>query len=160
LFRIGFGYDAHRFVEGRPLIIGGLEIPHVRGLKGHSDADVLTHAIMDAILGAMAMGDIGRHFPDSDPSYKDIDSLLMLQRVMDWVKGKNLRVNNLDTTIVAEKPKLAPYVKSIQERLSGVLDVRMEQVNIKASTSEGMGFCGRQEGIEAYAVVSLIGVDA
>ena len=160
MFRIGFGYDAHRFVEGRPLTIGGLEIPHVRGLKGHSDADVLTHAIMDAILGAMAMGDIGRHFPDSDPSYKDIDSLLMLERVMDWVKGKNLRVNNLDTTIVAEKPKLAPYVKSIQERLSGVLDVRMEQVNIKASTSEGMGFCGRQEGIEAYAVVSLIGVDA
>ena len=160
MFRIGFGYDAHRFVEGRPLIIGGLEIPHVRGLKGHSDADVLTHAIMDAILGAMAMGDIGRHFPDSDPSYKDIDSLLMLEKVMDWVKGKDLRVNNLDTTIVAEKPKLAPYVKSIQERLSGVLDVRMEQVNIKASTSEGMGFCGRQEGIEAYAVVSLIGVDA
>jgi len=115
---------------------------------------------MDAILGAMAMGDIGRHFPDSDPSYKDIDSLLMLQRVMDWVKGKNLRVNNLDTTIVAEKPKLAPYVKGMQERLSGVLDVRIEQVNIKASTSEGMGFCGRQEGIEAYAVVSLIGVDA
>ncbi|MDB4444245.1 2-C-methyl-D-erythritol 2,4-cyclodiphosphate synthase [bacterium] len=160
MFRIGFGYDAHRFFEGRPLIIGGLEIPHVRGLKGHSDADVLTHAIMDAILGAMAMGDIGRHFPDSDPSYKDIDSLLMLERVMDWVKGKNLRVNNLDTTIVAEKPKLAPYVKSIQERLSEVLDVRLEQVNIKASTSEGMGFCGRQEGIEAYAVVSLIGVDA
>jgi len=160
LFRIGFGYDAHRFVEGRPLIIGGLEIPHVRGLKGHSDADVLTHAIMDAILGAMAMGDIGRHFPDSDPAYKDIDSLLMLERVMDWVKGKNLRINNLDTTIVAEKPKLAPYVKRIQERLSEVLDVRLEQVNIKASTSEGMGFCGRQEGIEAYAVVSLIGVDA
>ena len=159
MFRIGFGYDAHRFVEGRPLIIGGLEIPHDRGLKGHSDADVLTHAIMDAILGAMAMGDIGRHFPDSDPSYKDIDSLLMLEKVMDWVKGKDLRVNNLDTTIVAEKPKLAPYVKGMQERLSGVLDVRIEQVNIKASTSEGMGFCGRQEGIEAYAVVSLIGVD-
>jgi 2-C-methyl-D-erythritol 2,4-cyclodiphosphate synthase len=115
---------------------------------------------MDAILGAMAMGDIGRHFPDSDPSYKDIDSLLMLEKVMDWVKEKYLRVNNLDTTIIAEKPKLAPYVKSMQERLSGVLEVRLEQVNIKASTSEGMGFCGRQEGIEAYAVVSLIGVDA
>ena len=159
MFRIGFGYDAHRFVEGRPLIIGGLEIPHVRGLKGHSDADVLTHAIMDAILGALAIGDIGRHFPDSDPSYKDIDSLLMLKKVMDRVKEKALRVNNLDTTIVAEKPKLAPYLKSMQERLSEVLDVRREQVNIKASTSEGMGFCGRQEGIEAYAVVSLIGVD-
>ena len=159
VFRIGFGYDAHRFVEERPLIVGGVEIPHSRGLKGHSDADVLTHAVIDAILGALAMGDIGRHFPDSDPAYKDIDSLLMLEKVMGWVKGKALRVNNIDTTVVAEKPKLAPYVMRMQERFSEILEIPKEQINIKATTSEGMGFCGRQEGMEAYAVVSLIGVD-
>jgi 2-C-methyl-D-erythritol 2,4-cyclodiphosphate synthase len=159
VFRIGFGYDAHRFVDERPLIVGGVEIPHSRGLKGHSDADVLTHAVIDAILGALAMGDIGRHFPDSDPAYKDIDSLLMLEKVMGWVKGKALRVNNIDTTVVAEKPKLAPYVTRMQERFSEILEIPKEQINIKATTSEGMGFCGRQEGIEAYAVVSLIGVD-
>lgn len=160
MFRIGFGYDVHPLVEGRSLILGGLEIPHNLGLMGHSDADVLTHAIMDATLGAMAMGDIGRHFPDSDPAYKDMESLLMLKRVMEWVGQGGFRVNNVDTTIVAQKPKLAPHILTMKERLSEILDIRPDQINIKATTTEGLGFCGRQEGMEAYAVVSLVLVDA
>jgi len=156
LFRIGFGYDVHRLVEGRPLIIGGIKIPHPLGLEGHSDADVLTHAVMDAILGALARGDIGRHFPDSDPAYKDADSLSLLEKVMAWVRQDGFRVNNLDTTIVAERPKLAPSLKGMKERLSEVLGIRMDQINIKATTSEGLGFCGKQEGVGAYAVVSLV----
>jgi len=156
LFRIGFGYDVHRLVEGRALIIGGVEVPYPLGLMGHSDADVLTHAIMDAILGALGRGDIGRHFPDTDPAYKDVDSLLMLGEVMEWVRQDQFRVNNVDTTIVAEKPKLAPYLQVMRERLSPVLGVRTRQVNIKATTCEGMGFCGRREGIAAHAVVSLV----
>jgi len=156
LFRIGFGYDVHRLVEGRSLIIGGVKISHDLGLMGHSDADVLTHAIIDAILGALAMGDIGRHFPDSDPANKDIDSLLMLKKVMAWVKQDGFRVYNLDTTIVAEKPKLAPSLLAMRERLAEVLGIRIDQINIKATTSEGLGFCGLQEGMEAHAVVSLI----
>ena len=156
LFRIGFGYDVHRLVEGRSLIIGGVEVPHRLGLMGHSDADVLTHAIVDALLGALGRGDIGRHFPDTDPAYKDMDSLLMLREVMEWVRQDQFRVNNVDTTIVAEKPKLAPYLQAMREKLSEVLCVRPRQINIKATTSEGMGFCGRQEGIAAHAVVSLV----
>ena len=156
MFRIGFGYDVHRLVEGRSLIIGGVKISHDLGLMGHSDADVLTHAIIDAILGALAMGDIGRHFPDSDPANKDIDSLLMLKKVMAWVKQDGFRVYNLDTTIVAEKPKLAPSLLAMRERLAEVLGIRIDQINIKATTSEGLGFCGLQEGMEAHAVVSLI----
>ena len=156
MFRIGFGYDAHRLVEGRSLIIGGVRIPYHLGLMGHSDADVLTHAIIDAILGALARGDIGQHFPDSDPAYKDIKSLLMLEKIMEWVKADGFKINNLDTTIVAERPKLASFLTAMKERLSGVLDVHMDQINIKATTSEGLGFCGRQEGMEAFAVVSLI----
>jgi len=157
LFRIGFGYDSHRLVEGRSLIIGGFKIPHHLGLMGHSDADVLTHAIIDAILGALAKGDIGRHFPDSDPAYKDMDSLLMLKKVMEWVRQDGFRINNMDTTVVAEKPKLASHLKAMRERLAEVLDIRISQINIKATTSEGLGFCGRKEGIEAFAVVSLSG---
>ncbi len=160
MFRIGFGYDVHQLVEGRSLILGGVEIPHSLGLMGHSDADVLTHAIMDATLGAMAMGDIGRHFPDGDPAYKDMESLLMLKRVMEWVGQGGFRVNNVDTTIVAQKPKLAPHILAMKERLSEILDIGPDQINIKATTTEGMGFCGRQEGMEAYAVVSLVLVDA
>ena len=156
MFRIGFGYDVHRLVEGRPLIIGGIKIPHHLGLEGHSDADVLTHAVMDAILGALARGDIGRHFPDSDPAYKDADSLSLLEKVMAWVRQDGFRVNNLDTTIVAERPKLAPSLKGMKERLSEVLGIRMDQINIKATTSEGLGFCGKEEGVEAHAVVSLV----
>ena len=160
MFRIGFGYDVHQLVEGRSLILGGAESPHDLGLMGHSDADVLTHAIMDATLGALAMGDIGRHFPDEDPAYKDMESLLMLKRIMEWVRQGGFRVNNVDTTIVAQKPKLAPHILAMKERLSEILDIGPDQINIKATTTEGMGFCGRQEGMEAYAVVSLVLVDA
>ncbi|MDP6178368.1 MAG: 2-C-methyl-D-erythritol 2,4-cyclodiphosphate synthase [Desulfatiglandales bacterium] len=154
--RIGFGYDTHRLAAGRSLIIGGVRIPYHLGLIGHSDADVLTHAIIDAILGALARGDIGQHFPDTDPAYKDMDSLLMLKKIMGLVKEDGFRINNLDTTIVAEKPKLSSSFMAMKVRLSEVLGVRMDQINIKATTTEGLGFCGRQEGMEAFAVVSLL----
>lgn len=157
LFRIGFGYDAHRLVEGRPLILGGVEIPHLLGLEGHSDADVLTHAVIDAVIGALGKGDIGQHFPDTDFAYKGINSLSLLRKAMQWVRSEGFEVNNLDSTIVAQEPKLAPHVPVMRERLCRVLDTRPEQVNIKATTTEGMGFCGRKEGIAAYAVISLIG---
>lgn len=156
MIKIGFGYDAHRLVGGRPLIIGGIKIPFDFGLLGHSDADVLTHAIMDGILGALAMGDIGTHFPDTDPAYKDADSLIMLQKVMELVKQESYRVNNLDSTIIAERPKLATYIPDMKEKLYEVLQVRPDQLNIKATTTEGMGFCGKREGIEAYSVVTLV----
>ena len=156
VFRVGFGYDVHRLVEGRPLILGGATIPHHLGLAGHSDADVLIHAMMDAILGALAMGDIGRHFPDNDPAYKDMDSMVMLKRVMEWVHEDGYRINQLDTTIVAEKPKLSPFIDTMKHGLSEALTVSVDQVSIKATTTEGMGFCGRQEGVAAYAIVSLV----
>ena len=156
MFRVGFGYDAHRLVEGRSLILGGVKIPHPLGLLGHSDADVLTHAIVDAILGALAKGDMGQHFPDSDPAYKDMDSLLLLRKVMEWVEEDGFKVNQVDATIVAEAPKLAPSLVAMKQRLSEVLSIQMEQINIKATTTEGMGSCGRQEGMEAYAVVTLV----
>jgi 2-C-methyl-D-erythritol 2,4-cyclodiphosphate synthase len=156
LFRIGFGYDAHRLVEGRPLILGGISIPFAKGLLGHSDADVLTHAIIDAILGALAMGDIGRHFPDTDPSFKNMQSLRMLEEALCWVQEAGYQVNNVDSTIVAQKPKLTPHIPEIQARLSEMLRVSAHRLSVKAKTSEGMGFCGREEGMEAYAVVSLV----
>ena len=156
MFRIGFGYDAHRLVEGRPLILGGISIPFAKGLLGHSDADVLTHAVVDAILGALAMGDIGRHFPDTDPAFKDMQSLRMLEKVIQWVEEAGYQVNNVDSTIVAQKPKLAPHLPDIQARLSEILRVRVHQISVKAKTSEEMGFCGREEGMEAFAVVSLV----
>ena len=159
MFRIGFGYDVHRLVEGRPLILGGCSIPHAFGLLGHSDADVLTHAVMDAILGALAMGDIGRHFPDSDPAYKGVDSLELLKKVMAWTKEKGYRLNNLDTTLVAQEPRLSPYIPDMREKLSDTLDLSMDRLNIKATTCEGLGFTGRKEGIAAYAVVSLLALD-
>lgn len=158
MFRIGFGYDAHSLVKGRPLIIGGVDIPHASGLEGHSDADVLAHAVIDAILGALGMGDIGQHFPDTDPAYKGADSLLMLKTVMEWVRHKGFRLNNVDATVVAENPKLSPHVSAMQHRLADVLEASINQINIKATTTEGMGFTGRQEGIEAFAVVSLVGM--
>lgn len=154
-FRIGFGYDAHRFTEGRPLIIGGIRIPHDLGLMGHSDADVLTHAIIDALLGALSMGDIGRHFPDDDPAYRGIESTLLLEKVMQWVRTDGYRVGNIDATIVAEEPRLSPHVEAMKERLSGILETEDAQISIKATTSERMGFCGRGEGMAAYAVVCL-----
>ena len=156
MFRIGFGYDAHRLVEGRPLILGGISISFGKGLLGHSDADVLTHAVIDAILGALAMGDMGRHFPDTDPAFKDIQSLRMLEQVLGWVREAGYQVNNVDSTIVAQKPKLAPHLPDIQVRLSEILQLPVHQISVKAKTSEGMGFCGREEGIEAFAVVSLV----
>jgi 2-C-methyl-D-erythritol 2,4-cyclodiphosphate synthase len=155
VFRVGIGYDAHRLVEGRSLILGGVHIPHHLGLAGHSDADVLIHAMIDAILGALGKGDIGRHFPDSDPAYKDMDSLVMLKKVMEWVRGEGYRVNQVDTTVVAERPKLAPFLPAMEQTLSKTLAIQRDQINIKATTTEGMGFCGRQEGIAAYAIVSL-----
>ena len=156
MFRMGFGYDAHRLVEGRPLILGGISIPFAKGLLGHSDADVVTHAVVDAILGALAMGDMGRHFSDTDPAFKGIQSLRMLEQVLRWVQEAGYQVNNVDSTIVAQKPKLAPHLPDIQARLSEMLQVSVRQISVKAKTSEGMGFCGREEGLEAYAVVSLV----
>lgn len=156
MFRIGFGYDAHRLVEGRPLILGGISIPFGKGLLGHSDADVLTHAVIDAILGALAMGDMGRHFPDTDPAFKDIQSLRMLEQVLGWVREAGYQLNNVDSTIVAQNPKLAPHLPDVQARLSEILQLPVSQISVKAKTSEGMGFCGREEGIEAFAVVSLV----
>ena len=155
MFRIGFGYDAHRLVEGRPLILGGVEIPNTVGLEGHSDADVLTHAVIDATIGALGRGDIGQHFPDTDPAYKGVSSLSLLRKVMIWVKKDGFRLNNLDATVVAEKPKLALYLPTMRERIAEAFDASINQVNIKATTTEGMGFCGRKEGIEAFAVISL-----
>ena len=156
MFRVGLGYDAHRLVEGRQLTLGGVEVPHVSGLEGHSDADVLTHAAIDAVLGAMGMGDIGQHFPDSDPTYQGVASLSMLRKVMAWVKREGFRVNNLDATIVAERPKLAAYLPKMRENIANVLEAPPDRINIKATTTEGLGYCGRSEGMEAFAIVSLV----
>ena len=154
--RIGFGYDVHKLIHGKPLILGGMKIPYPKGLSGHSDADVVTHAVIDSILGGLGEGDIGRHFPDSDPNYKGIDSLLLLKEVMSIAFSKHYKVNNLDATIVAQNPRLASYLKGMEKNLSGVLRTSQENVNIKATTTEGLGFCGRGEGIAAYAAVTLI----
>lgn len=156
MFRLGFGYDVHKLVKDRPLILGAVRIPHSLGLLGHSDADVLIHAVIDAILGALAKGDIGQHFPDSDPANKGIESLKMLEKVVELMKEDSFLVNNIDSTIIAEKPKLAPYVQEMRNNLARVLKISIDQVSIKATTSEGLGFCGRQEGMAAYAVASLI----
>ena len=153
--RIGFGYDVHRLVQGRPLILGGITIPFGKGLLGHSDADVLTHAVMDAILGALGKGDIGRHFPDSDPMYKGANSLSLLIEVEESLRQEGFTVNNLDATIVAQEPKLTTYLEEMGKQLSHVLEVDPGSVNVKATTSEGLGFCGRGEGLAAYAVVTL-----
>ncbi len=153
--RTGMGYDAHRFGEGRPLTLGGITIPFHRGLVGHSDADVLVHAICDALLGGISEGDIGRHFPDSDPLYKDIESLLLLQKVVALIDQKGFEVINIDATIVAQAPKLAPYLPQMQAKIAKTLGLNTERVNIKATTTEGMGFMGRGEGIVAYAVALL-----
>ncbi len=155
MFRIGFGYDVHSLVEGKSLILGGVKIPYIKGLLGYSDADVLTHAIIDAILGALGKGDIGRHFPGSDPAYKGVDSLFLLKEVMKIVQDERLKVNNLDATIVAQKPRLVTYLNEMIGRLSTVLEVDPQVVNLKATTTEALGFCGREEGMAAYAVVSL-----
>lgn len=155
VIRVGFGYDVHRLVEGRPLILGGVKIPYVKGLLGYSDADVLTHAVIDAILGALGKGDIGRHFPDSDPAYKGADSLFLLKKVVKIAHDERFTVNNLDATVVVQEPKLTTYLNDMEERLSGVLEVDPQVVNVKATTTEGLGFCGREEGLAAYVVVTL-----
>ena len=153
--RIGHGYDVHRLVEGRKLILGGVDIPYEKGLLGHSDADVLLHAISDAILGAIAEGDIGKHFPDTDPRYKGADSLKLLAHVMDLADSKGYRLGNLDATVVAQRPKLAPYIQRMRENIAAVLAAKPDRVNVKATTTEELGFAGRGEGIAAYAVVLM-----
>ena len=153
--RIGQGFDAHGLVEGRPLILGGVTIPHPRGLGGHSDADVLTHAVTSACLGAAALGDLGRHFPAKDPRYRDCDSRMLLRTVVAMVKERGLFVVNMDATIVAEAPRLAPFVGQMAEHLAADLEVALDCVNVKATTTEGMGYTGRAEGMSAHAVVLL-----
>jgi 2-C-methyl-D-erythritol 2,4-cyclodiphosphate synthase len=150
--RVGYGYDVHPFVSGRPLILGGIQIPYLFGLKGHSDADVLIHAICDALLGAIAEGDIGRHFPETDPQYRDIKSTLLLKKVLAKVREKGFHPINIDTTIVAQKPKLSEYIPRMVKEIANVLEIEAERVNVKATTTEGLGFTGREEGIAAYAV--------
>jgi 2-C-methyl-D-erythritol 2,4-cyclodiphosphate synthase len=153
--RIGNGYDVHRLVEGRKLILGGVDIPWERGLLGHSDADVLLHAISDAILGAIGEGDIGRHFPDTDPGYKGADSLMLLGHVMRLADAKGYCLGNVDATVVAQRPKLALHIPRMRENIAAVLGTDIDQVNVKATTTEELGFAGRGEGIAAYAVVLL-----
>lgn len=154
-FRIGNGYDVHKLAEGRKLIIGGVEIPYEKGLLGHSDADVLVHAIMDALLGACGESDIGKHFPDSDVSYKGISSLVLLEKVRAIVRSKGYGIANIDSIIVAERPRLAPHIEGMKEKLSAVLQLDKGLIGIKATTSEGLGFTGTGEGIAAYAVASI-----
>jgi 2-C-methyl-D-erythritol 2,4-cyclodiphosphate synthase len=153
--RIGFGYDSHRLVSGRKLILGGVEIPHDKGSWGHSDADALVHAVCDAILGAIAAGDIGRHFPDNDQNYKDISSLILLQNVVRLTDDKALQIHNVDCTIILEKPKLVDYTTAMAANIAGILRVPPEMVNIKAKTNEGMGLVGSGEGVAAFAVVTV-----
>jgi 2-C-methyl-D-erythritol 2,4-cyclodiphosphate synthase len=155
MLRIGQGFDVHQLTEGRPLIIGGIEIPHEMGLLGHSDADVLLHTIADACLGAIGEGDIGRHFPDTDPAFKDADSAKLMEHVWEIVKEKGYKLVNADCTIIAQKPKMAPYIEQMRNRVAELLEGTAEQVNIKATTTEKLGFTGRGEGIAAQAVVLL-----
>ncbi|MBA4422714.1 MAG: 2-C-methyl-D-erythritol 2,4-cyclodiphosphate synthase [Syntrophus sp. (in: bacteria)] len=158
--RIGFGYDSHRLVAGRSLVLGGRVVPHERGLLGHSDADVLIHAVCDAILGAAGEGDIGRQFSDTDPAYKDVSSMLLLERVRALAAGKGFQVFNVDSTIVLERPKLAPYLDEMAANIAGVLGISSAQVSVKAKTNEGMGLVGAGEGAAAFAVVTLAGGEA
>ncbi|MBE7019722.1 MAG: 2-C-methyl-D-erythritol 2,4-cyclodiphosphate synthase [Ruminococcaceae bacterium] len=153
--RIGFGYDVHKLVPERKLILGGVDIPHEMGLLGHSDADVLVHALMDAILGALALGDIGKHFPDTDGAYKNIDSMILLERVTALMKEHGYEMGNADCTICAQRPKLAPHIEAMRENIARVLQTNKENISVKATTTEKLGFPGREEGISAYAVCLL-----
>jgi len=153
--RVGMGYDVHKLVENRKLILGGVEIPWEKGLLGHSDADVVVHAIMDALLGAAALRDIGRHFPDTDEKYKGISSMELLTQVGTLLEERMYVINNIDATIIAQKPKLLPYIDKMITNVAKVLRIQEEQVNIKATTEEGLGFTGRQEGISAHAICSI-----
>ncbi len=153
--RIGMGYDVHQLVENRKLIIGGIEIPNEIGLVGHSDADVLTHAIMDALLGALALGDIGKHFPDTDMKYKDIDSCELLQNVVELIHSNGYKVGNIDSVIALQSPKIGKYIPQMQEKLAKIMKVEINQVSIKATTTEHLGFVGRSEGASSYSVCLL-----
>lgn len=156
--RVGMGYDVHRLVEGRDLILGGVKIEHSLGLLGHSDADVLIHAIMDALLGAAALGDIGKHFPDTDEKYKGISSMKLLEHVKGLIEEEGYVIENIDATIIAQKPKLRPYMEEMEENIAKVLKIEKNQINLKATTEEKLGFTGREEGIAAQAICSLTGI--
>lgn len=159
MFRIGQGFDVHQLTEGRPLIIGGITIPYERGLLGHSDADVLLHTIADACLGAIGAGDIGKHFPDTDPTFKDADSAKLLEHVYEMVRKEGYELLNADCTIIAQKPKMAPYIEQMKQRIAELLQSEAAQINVKATTTEKLGFTGREEGIAAQAVVLLKKID-
>ncbi len=153
--RIGMGYDVHRLAENRKMIIGGVEIPYEKGLLGHSDADVLLHAIMDALLGAAALGDIGKHFPDTDPAYEGISSMKLLEKVGQLLEDNRYVIENIDATIIAQKPKMRPYIDTMRENIVGALGIELSQVNVKATTEEGLGFTGAMEGISSQAICML-----
>ena len=153
--RVGMGYDVHKLVEGRDLILGGVKIPHTLGLLGHSDADVLLHAIMDALLGAAALGDIGKHFPDTDPKYKGISSIKLLEHVAKLVEEKGYVVENIDATIIAQKPKMRPYIEEMEQNIAAALHIDVSQINVKATTEEGLGFTGMEQGISSQAICAL-----
>lgn len=155
-FRVGHGYDVHKLAEGRKLIIGGVEIPHSKGLLGHSDADVLAHAICDALLGAAALGDIGKHFPDNDDKYKGADSLVLLEKVCELIRNKGYEISNVDSTILAQAPKLRPYIDEMRSKLAKAMKLDIDELSVKATTEERLGFTGREEGIAAHAVVLLM----
>ncbi|WP_252504734.1 2-C-methyl-D-erythritol 2,4-cyclodiphosphate synthase [Sporosarcina sp. Marseille-Q4943] len=156
MIRIGQGFDVHQFEEGRPLIIGGITIPYEKGLTGHSDADVLLHTVTDAALGAIGEGDIGRHFPDTDEAFKDADSAVLLQKVWEIVESKGYRLGNIDCTIMAQRPKMAPHIETIRARIAELLNADVSQVNVKATTTEKLGFVGREEGIASMATILLL----
>ncbi|MGP0129489.1 MAG: 2-C-methyl-D-erythritol 2,4-cyclodiphosphate synthase [cyanobacterium endosymbiont of Rhopalodia musculus] len=154
--RIGNGYDIHRLVQSRPLILGGIKIPHTVGLLGHSDADVLTHAIMDAILGALSLGDIGHYFPPSDPQWKGANSVALLEQVNKLMRSQGWQIGNIDSVIIAERPKIKPYILDMREKLAEILDIEYDQIGIKATTNEKLGPTGREEGISVYTVALLV----
>ncbi len=157
--RVGMGYDVHKLVEDRKLILGGVEIPHEKGLLGHSDADVLLHAIMDSILGALALGDIGKHFPDTDEKYKGADSMKLLEHVYNLISEKGYAIGNLDATIIAQAPKMAPHISKMRENIARVLNTDISNINVKATTEEGLGFTGNKEGISSQSICLLINID-
>ena len=157
--RVGLGYDVHKLVEGRKLIIGGVNVPHEKGLLGHSDADVLIHAVMDSILGALALGDIGKHFPDTDEKYKGADSMKLLEFVYNLINEKGYGIGNIDRTIIAQSPKMAPHIQNMRENIAKALNTSIENINVKATTEEGLGFTGAKEGIAAQSICLLVKVD-
>ena len=155
MIRIGNGYDVHVLIEGRKLVLGGIEIPHTKGVLGHSDGDVLVHAVMDAMFGALALGDIGQHFPDTDMKYENIDSTIRLKRVKELVAERGYKIINLDSIIVLQKPKVKPYIEAMRKRIAEVLEIDVEQVSVKATTEEKLGFTGDESGVKSYCVVLL-----